>query len=98
MIGASGFATNLLLNLYATIFISTRLLLHRRAVKAHLGNSAPTTQHVYIVGILLESAAINIPVAAACAISIGSGRTLLESALLPVAVANQVSDPAFFKI
>jgi hypothetical protein len=60
--GASGFTANVLLNLYATIFISTRLLLHRQRIIANLGNSALTVQHIYIVGILLESAAINLPV------------------------------------
>ncbi|KAF9440948.1 hypothetical protein P691DRAFT_685722 [Macrolepiota fuliginosa MF-IS2] len=55
-------ASNILLNLYTTIFIATRLLLHRRMVIACFGTTAPTNRHLQIVTILLESAAINVPV------------------------------------
>lgn len=92
---AVGYTANITLNLYATLFISIRLLLHRRMITAHLGTTVGTAQHIYIVGILLESAAINVPVTFACAVSVGIGTTL-EDVMLPIAVASQVSRGFFF--
>lgn len=55
-----------------------------------LGPVVDTTQHIYIIGILLESAAINVPVTLICAVGVGVGFTI-EDTMLPIAVASQVS-------
>ncbi len=86
--GTIGVASNITLNIYATIFITTRLLLHRRMVMACVKDKALTTQHVYIIGILLESAIVNLPVTIITAVWIA---TPLEQVALPIAAASQVS-------
>lgn len=88
----SGYTTNIVLNIYATLFISTRLLLHRRMIMTRLGSTVSTAQHIRIIGILLESAAINLPVTVTCAVGAGVGiGSILEATMLPIAVGSQVS-------
>lgn len=54
---------NVILNFFGTTNIVVRLLLHRRSLIAALGQSSVLTKpHGRISGILLESAALNIPV------------------------------------
>ncbi|KAF9443627.1 hypothetical protein P691DRAFT_401390 [Macrolepiota fuliginosa MF-IS2] len=55
--------SNALTNLCGTAFIATRLLQHRQMTRDFFKDKAPTARHGNIVGILLESAAINVPVA-----------------------------------
>ncbi len=86
--GTVGFTSNIILNIYATIFITTRLLLHRRIVMACAQDKALTAQHIYIIGILLESAVVNLPITIVTAVWIGSP---LEQVALPISAASQVS-------
>ncbi len=66
-----GFTANLVLISYATLFLTTRLLAHRKLMVAYQGDEVPLTKrHLRIVTILLESAAINIPIAIAAIIGI----------------------------
>lgn len=59
---------NILLNLFASGNIIIRLLIHRRTMIKSFGEtSALSRVHSRIVGIILESAAINIPIAIASA-------------------------------
>src|SRR5690349_16450674 len=71
-------ASNAALNIYATIFLATRLLAHRKLVAACLGNKAPVMGHLSIATILLESAAINVPIAIATAVGLGTGQIFGE--------------------
>lgn len=87
---ATALIANVFLNLYATFFISVRLFSHRRAVIACLGENALTTQHLCLMGIFLESAAINVPVTILVAVGIGMHHTF-GVIISPVAFACQVS-------
>lgn len=82
-------ASNALLNVFATVYISTRLLHHRRVVIACLGNDARTARHLHITAILLESAAINVPTTIVAAIGIASNLRF-GSAVTPIAATCQV--------
>lgn len=66
---------NILLNTFATANIIIRLLLHRRKMIASFGRtSLLSNYHLGIVGILLESAIINVPLSiasVACALVVG---------------------------
>ncbi|KAJ3571144.1 hypothetical protein NP233_g3946 [Leucocoprinus birnbaumii] len=53
---------NVLINVYTTVFIVIRVFLHRRATIARLGNGAPRRQHLRLISLVLESAALNIPI------------------------------------
>ncbi|KAF9447978.1 hypothetical protein P691DRAFT_76054 [Macrolepiota fuliginosa MF-IS2] len=57
------FVSNALTNICGTAFITIRLLRHRQMTRSFFEGKAPTTRYSNIVGILLESAAINVPVA-----------------------------------
>ncbi|KAF9450592.1 hypothetical protein P691DRAFT_453596 [Macrolepiota fuliginosa MF-IS2] len=83
-----GFISNILLNLYSTVFIATRLLLHRRMIVNTLGRAAPEMHHLRIVTILLESAAINIPITIVAAVGFAFGR-VLGNVALPIVTACQ---------
>lgn len=54
--------SNILLNLYAPLFIIIRLALHRRMMVSQLGPEAPVARYLRVVNILLQSAALNVPV------------------------------------
>ncbi|KAF9440949.1 hypothetical protein P691DRAFT_800803, partial [Macrolepiota fuliginosa MF-IS2] len=62
--------SNILLNVFATCFIAIRLLLHRRTLVSYFGEAAPGAKHLRTVNILVESAAINIPVTIAGVVGI----------------------------
>lgn len=54
---------NMILNIFGTLNIVIRLILHRRSVNAAFGQSSVLTKdHGFILNALLESAALNIPV------------------------------------
>ncbi len=95
VLGTLAYSANIILNLYAASFITIRLLVHRRLVLAtRIGNNeVSTVQHLYIIGILLESAAINVPVAIAAAVGIGTGRAFVETVMTPAIAASQVCSP-----
>lgn len=67
----TAFSTNILLNLVAPAYLIVRLLLHRRVVISKWGSGAPVAQHLRTVCILLESAALNLPVAIVGIVGIG---------------------------
>lgn len=83
------FASNAVITLHGTVFIIFRLLVLRRMAIACLGNKAPTARCLCLVGILLESAAINVPIAIGAAIGdIFSINPM--SILIPVLFPSQV--------
>ncbi|KAF7763962.1 hypothetical protein Agabi119p4_8499 [Agaricus bisporus var. burnettii] len=56
-------AANITLNLFTTVFIISRLILYRRMVKNSFGvRREEHLHHTRVVGMLLESAAINVPI------------------------------------
>ncbi|KAF9444832.1 hypothetical protein P691DRAFT_777978 [Macrolepiota fuliginosa MF-IS2] len=60
---------NILLNLYSTVFIIARLVLYQRMIRDQIG--IPTQGHdTRIAGILLESAAINVPITIIAAVGV----------------------------
>ncbi|KAF9447982.1 hypothetical protein P691DRAFT_781643 [Macrolepiota fuliginosa MF-IS2] len=66
---------NALMNIHGTAFITIRLLRHRHMVRTSFGDKVPVARYHSIVGIMLESAAINVPIticAAAGNLSTGS--------------------------
>ncbi len=62
--------SNLALSVYATLFLTIRLLAHRKLMIACQGDKVLTGQHLRIVTILLESAAVNIPIATATVVGL----------------------------
>ncbi|KAF9449278.1 hypothetical protein P691DRAFT_854360 [Macrolepiota fuliginosa MF-IS2] len=60
---ATLFICNALTNIYGTFFITIRLLQHRQMARACLGDKVPVARYHRIMSILLESAAINVPIA-----------------------------------
>lgn len=72
--GTIGVASNAALNVYAPFFLAIRLLAHRKLAITSLGEKARGMRHLPIVTILLESAAINAPIAIATAIGVGTGK------------------------
>ncbi|KAF5349727.1 hypothetical protein D9756_008956 [Leucocoprinus leucothites] len=85
---ATALFSNVVLNIYATLFITSRLLSHRKLTMKLIGGNADTSRHLYIVSILLESAAINVPITIAAAVGIG----LVEffgAVIAPIAVVGQ---------
>lgn len=85
-----GYITNIVLHTYATVFICIRLLHHRRMILACLGDTANTTRHIRIIGILLVLAVINLPATITCGFGMRSGSVLGE-VMLPIVVGIQVS-------
>ncbi len=83
---------NVVLNLYATSFISARLPQHRRMVVARLGDEAVVTQHVQLVAIFLESAAFNIPITITAVVGVWI-QSVLGPAVAVVGLAGQVCYP-----
>ncbi|KAF9447970.1 hypothetical protein P691DRAFT_760314 [Macrolepiota fuliginosa MF-IS2] len=76
------FIFNALTNICGTAFITIHLLRHRQMARICFGDEAPTDRKYHnIVGILLESAAINVPVAI-CAV-VGSIITMTQN-LTPI--------------
>ncbi|KAF9442965.1 hypothetical protein P691DRAFT_764715 [Macrolepiota fuliginosa MF-IS2] len=86
---AVAFISNAVINLYATVFIALRLLQHRRMLMACLGPEVQTKRHVYILGLLLESAVINVPVALAAAIGLCIPGALFSPAMAPIVGSSQ---------
>lgn len=85
-------ASNLTLNIYATLFIAIRLIRHRRLAIVCFGSAALTMQHLRIVGILLESAAINVPILLAAVVGAVT-QQVYGTFLFGIAVTCQVSHP-----
>ncbi|KAF5349622.1 hypothetical protein D9756_008976 [Leucocoprinus leucothites] len=85
---ATSFFSNVILNIYATLFITIRLFSYRKVVKTLIGGKADTSRYLDIVNILLESAAINVPITIAAAVGIGLG-ALFGVIITPVAIVGQ---------
>ncbi|KAF9445801.1 hypothetical protein P691DRAFT_830567 [Macrolepiota fuliginosa MF-IS2] len=81
--------SNIVLNTYASLFIAVRMLQYRRIMIRCIGAGAPAARYVYIVGLLLESAAINVPVAFAAAIGLCVPGTIFGPAMGPVVGSGQ---------
>ncbi|KAJ3570331.1 hypothetical protein NP233_g4481 [Leucocoprinus birnbaumii] len=83
--------SNVILNIYATVFVAVRLLKYKKALMAIFGKilDVTTLRSFQIVNILLISAAISIPITITAAvgfcINASYGRTIM-----PVAVTGQV--------
>lgn len=88
------FGSNILLNLLAPTYLTVRLLIHKRMVLKQYGNEAPVGQHLQTVCILLESAALNLPVAIIGIVGIGNGQ-YFGWVVQAVSVVIQVSQPVF---
>lgn len=85
---ATALVSNTVLNIYATLFITIRLLDYRKTVMTLLGGKADTSRYLHIVSILLESAAINVPITIAAAVGIGLN-ALFGVIIAPVAIVGQ---------
>ncbi|KAF9442320.1 hypothetical protein P691DRAFT_811031 [Macrolepiota fuliginosa MF-IS2] len=68
--GSVALMCNVVLNLFATTYIVTHLVLQRRMSEICFGPKGPATQYICIVAILIESATINIPTSLAAAIGV----------------------------
>ncbi|KAF9446008.1 hypothetical protein P691DRAFT_761994 [Macrolepiota fuliginosa MF-IS2] len=98
---SGAFASDVVLNLYATILITATLLRYRRTVKS-LSACTPSTpaQHLPIIAILLESAATNAPGAIVVAVGVGiredygvifAPTVAMNQALTSVLIIHQVA-------
>lgn len=74
--GIVAITSNLALTVYATLFLTIRLLAHRKLLIASQGGRALTKQPLRIITILLESAAVNIPIVTATAVGLRTSKTL----------------------
>lgn len=83
------FISNAVINLYTTIFISLRLLLHQQTVARSFGTKRLPARYLYIIYVLLQSAAVNVPIAITTAVGVwlGLGWGLV---MIPIAGASQV--------
>ncbi|KAF9447975.1 hypothetical protein P691DRAFT_818495 [Macrolepiota fuliginosa MF-IS2] len=88
---AALFILNALINTYGTIFIIIRLLQHRQVAKHcfQVGDRVPATKYHSTMGILLESAAINVPVAICTAVG-----NLASSSSSPWAIVFSIIGPS----
>ncbi|KAF5347731.1 hypothetical protein D9756_009051 [Leucocoprinus leucothites] len=85
---ATAYALNALSNVFATCFIITRLVQHRRMIIRRFGDSAPPLRHLRIASIILQSAAVNVPVSILAAVGIAP-KQVLGWVAAPVAIACQ---------
>ncbi len=76
--GAVTVASNSALGVYAMLFLTIRLLIHRRRLMKTYQDKALTKQYCQITTILLESAVVNIPIAIAAAVGDRAGKTFSE--------------------
>ncbi|KAF5362143.1 hypothetical protein D9756_002547 [Leucocoprinus leucothites] len=88
ILACTSLGMNVLLNLYTAIFITYRLLRHRNATISSLGDRARTGRHLHMIGIVLQSAALNVPVTIAALGGMVSGNSS-SSILSPIAVTCQ---------
>jgi hypothetical protein len=89
---AAAFVSNAVMNIYATTFLTSRLLSYRRMSKICFGEKAHTAHHIHLVNIFLQSAAINVPMSICAAVGLSSEKTWGSIISVP-AVASQVSLP-----
>ncbi|KAF9442969.1 hypothetical protein P691DRAFT_809686 [Macrolepiota fuliginosa MF-IS2] len=71
--GSVPLVCNVVLNLFATTYITTRLVLQRRTLAIRLGSNESTVQYFRIVAIFIESATINVPTSLTAAIGVLMG-------------------------
>ncbi|KAF5357063.1 hypothetical protein D9756_006521 [Leucocoprinus leucothites] len=94
VLGAMALVSNAILNIYATTFISIRLLRYERSIpKAAFRPSSPTVpvakESRHIIQLFIQSAAINVPVAIAAAVTVVNSDWALGSALLSIGIPFQ---------
>ncbi|KAJ3570548.1 hypothetical protein NP233_g4334 [Leucocoprinus birnbaumii] len=80
--------SNVALNIYATFFISIRLLGYRRLMMRNVGAKAVEPRYLRIATIFLESAAINVPITITVAVGFGLGAPF-GTIMAPVAYVGQ---------
>jgi hypothetical protein len=85
---------NVILNLFATGYIVTRLLIHRRKLIYLYGQQFSISQHNSIVSILLESSVINAPIAIIAVVQLYT--PAFGTNFLPLVLACQVSSINYF--
>lgn len=86
---ATIFISNAFINTYATVFISLCLFLRQRAMVESLGVKGFPARYLHIISVLLQSAAINVPIAITTAVGLWL-EIYLGTAMIPVAGASQV--------
>lgn len=84
-------ASNVLLNVYGSLFISIRLTLHRRTVVAQFGPDAPMAPYLHVANILVESAILNAAVMIAAEIGFQFGLGFDHACVL-ISVTFQVCE------
>lgn len=90
-LGTAALLYNAVLNVYATAFLITALLRYRTVHVKCFGKKASTSHHLHLTSILLESAAINVPVVIASAIGMGLNQefgTIIFIAVVPSQVCH----------
>lgn len=84
-------AANITLNLFTTVFIISRLILYRRMVKNSFGvRREEHLHHTRVVGMLLESAAINVPITVIALVGIATWSSYGDF-MMSVVTPGQVS-------
>lgn len=92
--GTIGVASNAALGVYAPVFLATRLLAHRKLATTPRGEKVWGMRHLPLVTILLQSAAINVPITIATAIGLGTGK-VFSDVLGLLSSPSQVCDKSF---
>ncbi|KAJ3571147.1 hypothetical protein NP233_g3945 [Leucocoprinus birnbaumii] len=82
----SSFCMNILINVHTAIFITTRLLLHKRTITTSLGERKHTRKHIRLISIVLQSAVLNVPTTIAAVVVPGN---TLGGILSPIAATLQ---------
>lgn len=82
-------SSNAMANAFATFFIIVRLMIHKRRTIERFGHQSPALRHLHFVNILLQSAAINVPITIVAAAGLGS-KQIYAIIVAPIAVTCQV--------
>ncbi|KAF7763491.1 hypothetical protein Agabi119p4_8028 [Agaricus bisporus var. burnettii] len=90
-LSAATFASNAAINIYATLFICLCLYVHHRAAVASYGVQVASIRYRCIINLLLQFAAITVPISITAAVAIGlaRGRTTFALAMIPIAGSSQ---------
>jgi hypothetical protein len=93
-LAAATFASNAAINIYATIFICLCLYAHHQIAVASYGVQVAPFRYRCITNLLLQFAAITVPIAITTAVSLGlgMGRTTFALAMIPIAGSSQVCE------
>lgn len=83
-------SSNILLNTYGPLCIAIRLFLYRWTVVAQFGSDAPTARYLHIVGIILQSAILNVPIMIVGTIGLVHGSDFGGGDIVSISVVIQV--------